>query len=225
MKNTDLIVSIWNWERLTFMCIVIASKFCDDISCSSFSFSQVSCGKINLEQMNDLERTILKILDYHLSITSDDYKTIYYDLKKIWSNLEVDFAGNIKNLPASEILNLNIPPHWLPFSIFSQMDSPSRVFKPIDTLLQPISSISENITNNVGSLDNHRNLSTSNLSVEFNSLTENVRKFRLNPTFTKNKNREKNQANNANNGLKRRNNTVKQQSIRKNQSLNNLHKN
>ncbi|KAA6395430.1 MAG: putative Cyclin fold protein, partial [Streblomastix strix] len=82
--ETQLHLTIQNWERVTYVCLMIASKMWDDISCSSKGFCKCSEGSISQEDLNSMERFALQILNNSLYITAETYRIVYYDLKKIW---------------------------------------------------------------------------------------------------------------------------------------------
>ncbi|KAG9394390.1 Cyclin PHO80-like [Carpediemonas membranifera] len=94
LEKTALPFTAASWERLTFTCVLIASKSWDDVSCSSRSFSLCNSA-LTLRDLNAMERLVLAWLDFRLNVTSGMYRKVYYELKDISSLLVIDArSGN-----------------------------------------------------------------------------------------------------------------------------------
>ncbi|KAL0205196.1 hypothetical protein P9112_000503 [Eukaryota sp. TZLM1-RC] len=117
-KRPDIHLSPLNWEKLVFTSIMVASKFADDVSCSSYSFSLCSQKLITLKELNQLEAVFVTELDFKLYISQVLYRDVYYLLKKIWLNLQVNHLGEVIPLPQATVTNLEIPANFGPLLLF-----------------------------------------------------------------------------------------------------------
>ncbi|KAL0211860.1 hypothetical protein RCL1_005486 [Eukaryota sp. TZLM3-RCL] len=126
LKRPDLKLTTNNFERLIFTAVMVASKFNDDVSCSSFSFSLCSNGHISLKELNDMEAIFLIELDFNLYVSIDTYRDFYYLLKKIWLQLIVDESGKITPLPRSVVATFQLPVHFAPFMLFHCEPDPAE---------------------------------------------------------------------------------------------------
>ncbi|KAA6396944.1 MAG: putative Cyclin fold protein [Streblomastix strix] len=127
-NNEQFRLTSLNWERVVFVAIMLASKTWDDVSCSSKSFSICSNGTINVRQLGVMERRMLEALDYRLIVSADEYRVIFYDLKKFWLNIVFDEKlGEIIPSNPQLVDGLEIPPQWGPLYVFkcSQFTMPS----------------------------------------------------------------------------------------------------
>ncbi|KAL0228879.1 hypothetical protein GEMRC1_013499 [Eukaryota sp. GEM-RC1] len=117
-KRPDVKLTPVNFERLVFVSLMIASKFGDDVSCSSYSFSIITNNQLTLRQLNELEAVYLTEIDFNLYISYESYRQIYYDLKKIWTHLQVDPTGDIIPSPKSLVVHLELPPAYASLYLF-----------------------------------------------------------------------------------------------------------
>ncbi|GKT35048.1 putative Cyclin fold protein [Aduncisulcus paluster] len=112
MRKAKVRITPLNWERLVFVSIMIASKQWDDISCSSRSFALCTNGAFSLKTLNKMERLVLFHLDYKLYLTSNDYRIIYYRLKRLWQAAEIDADGSIAPILPDTYKSLKVPSAW-----------------------------------------------------------------------------------------------------------------
>jgi hypothetical protein len=73
-----------NWQSILFSCMVLASKVWDDLSMWNVDFSNVS-GNVHfgLQRINELERAVLKCLNYAVVIPASEYAKYYYLLRNL----------------------------------------------------------------------------------------------------------------------------------------------
>eukprot|EP00768_Dysnectes_brevis_P006567 gnl/Dysnectes_brevis/5223_a7416_698.p1 GENE.gnl/Dysnectes_brevis/5223_a7416_698~~gnl/Dysnectes_brevis/5223_a7416_698.p1 ORF type:complete len:247 (+),score=56.59 gnl/Dysnectes_brevis/5223_a7416_698:16-756(+) len=99
ISKVPLPLSQDTWERLVFTSLMVASKTWDDVSCSSRSFS-LCTRDFSLRELNTMERVFLKTLEFRLYLSSSDYRRDYYELKKIWTALQLDGSLNLVPAPS-----------------------------------------------------------------------------------------------------------------------------
>ncbi|KAG9395646.1 Cyclin, N-terminal domain [Carpediemonas membranifera] len=148
LEKTGMPFTQASWERITFTCVMVASKSWDDISCSSHSFSLCSAGNFTLRELNKMERYLLRELDYQLYVTSHTYRDVYYELKEIWTNVELDSRSGNPLAKTSEIVSkFNIRPDFGVRYIFGVNEKAQRtqpeIGSGIGTLSSPYPNISE----------------------------------------------------------------------------------
>jgi hypothetical protein len=104
LDNTKLSFSLWNWQKILFICILVSSKCWDDLSCkcvngililfrfilSSKSFQKCCRHTMSQKEINEMERVMLSTLNYDLYVSTETYGKYYYNLKKFWVNLAFD---------------------------------------------------------------------------------------------------------------------------------------
>ncbi|KAL0218753.1 hypothetical protein P9112_004406 [Eukaryota sp. TZLM1-RC] len=117
-KRPDIYLTPLNWEKLLFTSIMVSSKFADDISCSSYSFSLCSEKLVSLHELNQLEALFVTELDFELYVGEELYRDVYYTLKKLWVHLRTNSVGEVIPLPKSTIDSLNLPGHFGPYFLF-----------------------------------------------------------------------------------------------------------
>ncbi|KAK2956556.1 putative Cyclin fold protein [Blattamonas nauphoetae] len=157
-SSSPLALTSLNWERLTFTLIMIASKAWDDVSCSSKSFATCSNGEISLAELGRMERLVLTVLDYTLYLTADDYRVLYYNLKKFWMNLVVDAKGHITPSPLNVVKELGIPEDWCPHLVFLCPTIPNDVSPPYASKIASIAPVPVLEAAGVSSQESHDNI-------------------------------------------------------------------
>jgi hypothetical protein len=90
-----------NWQSILFSCMVLASKVWDDLSMWNVDFSNVS-GNVHfgLQRINELERAVLKCLNYAVVIPASEYAKYYYLLRNLM--IRSSSAGSGLHLLAAE---------------------------------------------------------------------------------------------------------------------------
>ncbi|CAL6102036.1 Cyclin_fold protein [Hexamita inflata] len=105
-----------NYQRLIFVSILIASKVWDDVSCSSKSFA-LCTSEMSLRELNEMERTFCKILNFELFLDSGDYRDYYYDMKRIWLSLQVSKDLDIKGWQDVQVQQVQSETNWITWGI------------------------------------------------------------------------------------------------------------
>jgi len=69
-----------NWQRLAMTCMMLASKVWDDESYENQDFA-AACPLYSVDDINTMERTCLKLLDYRVLVTGSQYAKCYFRLR------------------------------------------------------------------------------------------------------------------------------------------------
>jgi len=69
-----------NWQRLAVTCMMLASKVWDDDSYENAEFAK-ACPLYSVEEINTMERTMLKLLDYRVLVNGSEYASVYFRLR------------------------------------------------------------------------------------------------------------------------------------------------
>lgn len=80
LTETGLMITRLTYRRLILGCLVLASKVWEDYSVWNCDFADV-CPKSSSSSLAELERTLLKLLSYDVSLDSSEYARVYYDLR------------------------------------------------------------------------------------------------------------------------------------------------
>eukprot|EP00123_Amoebidium_parasiticum_P005541 comp16712_c0_seq1/m.14984 comp16712_c0_seq1/g.14984 ORF comp16712_c0_seq1/g.14984 comp16712_c0_seq1/m.14984 type:complete len:543 (-) comp16712_c0_seq1:249-1877(-) len=70
-----------NWKRMVLGAVMLASKVWDDQAVWNADFCTV-LPDVSLDSMNELERKMLDLLNYNVSVTSGEYAQHYFDLRQ-----------------------------------------------------------------------------------------------------------------------------------------------
>ncbi|XP_054379225.2 cyclin-Y-like protein 2 isoform X2 [Pongo abelii] len=74
-----------NWKRIVLGAILLASKVWSDMAAWSEDYCKLF-ENTTVEEMNELERKFLKLINYNVNITSSVYSTFYFDLRTLAHN-------------------------------------------------------------------------------------------------------------------------------------------
>jgi len=80
MNMSGIQISHRNWKRLTFICLVIASKVWDDESYENKHFAKVFT-RFTLKEIVELERMFLGIVDFNVGVKGSEYAKYYFVLR------------------------------------------------------------------------------------------------------------------------------------------------
>ncbi len=103
MLRTGLLMNELNWRRFTFIALVLASKVWDDESFENVHFTKVF-PDITIEEINELERIYLYLLDYKLNINGSEYAKYYFILRTLSERAHVKFP--LQPMPLARVLEL-----------------------------------------------------------------------------------------------------------------------
>eukprot|EP00055_Hartaetosiga_balthica_P011395 m.51681 g.51681 ORF g.51681 m.51681 type:complete len:339 (+) comp7576_c0_seq2:296-1312(+) len=78
------------WKRVLLGAVLMASKVWDDQAVWNVDFCAI-LPKVELEDMNDLERTFLTLLDFNIDVDAGVYAKYYFELRSLAEKFEKQF--------------------------------------------------------------------------------------------------------------------------------------
>ena len=88
-SNTQNIICRSNWQPILLAAMIVAQKIWDDRSISNADFSLISAS-YSLQDVNRLERKLLEMLEYNVSISASLYASYYFELRTMCERKEPD---------------------------------------------------------------------------------------------------------------------------------------
>lgn len=138
--NSALAPCAENWRSILFACMVLASKVWDDLSMWNIDFSNVSAATVGLSsftlsRINKLELSLLKVLDFNVSVSASEYARYYFLIRTMLQRsgrMEETSLSPIERKSRPSTSNVNSPSTGISCRQYKNesLDMPPKALSP-----------------------------------------------------------------------------------------------